>query len=78
MKVIAHLGNSQSHSLSEKILACNPLLEAFGNSKTIKNENSSRFGKFTQIFFDKSKKILGAKIQTYLLEKSRVSMVGKN
>ncbi len=77
MKTIANLTNKQDHTLSEKILACNPLLEAFGNSKTIKNENSSRFGKFTQIFFDKDRSIKGAKIQTYLLEKSRVSLVEK-
>ena len=55
-------------------MACNPVLEAFGNSKTVRNDNSSRFGKYVSMLIAKggSQKILGATIQNYLLEKSRV------
>ena len=54
------------------MLATNPLLEAFGNAKTLRNNNSSRFGKLIEIYFDRGHHICGALIQTYLLEKSRV------
>ena len=57
--------------LSEKVLKCNPLLEAFGNAKTVMNHNSSRFGKFTRIHFDRRNWLVGADIVTYLLEKTR-------
>ena len=56
-----------------KILSCNPILEAFGNSKTCRNDNSIRFGKYVSMIVDmKDKKIIGAKIVNYLLEKSRL------
>ena len=56
----------------EQILATNPIMEAFGNAKTTRNDNSSRFGKYIEIMFNKSMDIIGARIRTYLLERSRL------
>merc|ERR1712165_507566 len=60
-------------SLEEKIVQTNPVLEAWGNAKTVRNDNSSRFGKFIRIHFNSSGKLSGADMVVYLLEKSRLT-----
>jgi myosin V len=75
--------NHDAHSLEQRILASNPILEAFGNARTVRNPNSSRYGKFIQLLFDsptndspRHRKVLprlvGASIEIFLLERSRV------
>mmetsp|Transcript_39271 Transcript_39271/g.59237 ORF Transcript_39271/g.59237 Transcript_39271/m.59237 type:complete len:1407 (+) Transcript_39271:381-4601(+) len=60
-------------SVMERVLQSNPILEAFGNARTLRNDNSSRFGKFIELGFSRAGTLLGAKVQTYLLEKIRLA-----
>jgi len=60
-------------SVMERVLQSNPVLEAFGNGKTLRNDNSSRFGKYIEMGFNRAGNLMGAKVETYLLEKVRVT-----
>uniref|UniRef100_M8BS99 Myosin-J heavy chain n=1 Tax=Aegilops tauschii TaxID=37682 RepID=M8BS99_AEGTA len=78
MRYLAFMGGrsgTEGRTVEQQVLESNPVLEAFGNAKTVKNNNSSRFGKFVEIQFDKYGKISGAAVRTYLLERSRVCQV---
>ncbi|XP_077354628.1 unconventional myosin-Vb isoform X2 [Festucalex cinctus] len=73
MRFFATVGGSANDTnVEEKVLASSPIMEAIGNAKTTRNDNSSRFGKYIEIGFDRSYHIIGANMRTYLLEKSRV------
>ncbi|XP_034536062.1 unconventional myosin-Va isoform X2 [Notolabrus celidotus] len=65
-------GSASEANVEHKVLASNPIMEAIGNAKTTRNDNSSRFGKYIEIGFDTRYRIIGANMRTYLLEKSRV------
>jgi myosin-5 len=62
----------ESGSVMDKVLQSNPILEAFGNARTLRNDNSSRFGKFIELSFNKRGHLIGGLIRTYLLEKVRL------
>ncbi|KAJ8367015.1 hypothetical protein AAFF_G00333890 [Aldrovandia affinis] len=72
-KKLEPVAGKMQGSLEDQIIAANPLLEAYGNAKTVRNDNSSRFGKFIRIHFGTTGKLASADIETYLLEKSRVT-----
>ncbi|KAL6037688.1 hypothetical protein STEG23_005957 [Scotinomys teguina] len=79
MRYFATVSKSSSNThVEDKVLASNPITEAVGNAKTTRNDNSSRFGKYTEISFDEKNQIIGANMRTYLLEKSRVVFQSEN
>ena len=79
MDYLSYISNKDiNNNIEEKVLYSNPILESFGNAKTIKNDNSSRFGKFIKIIFNKDNTIIGGHIETFLLEKIRVSKQNSN
>lgn len=75
---VIELCKAGNKELETRITQLNPLIEAFGNAKTVMNNNSSRFGKFLELKFDNTGAVHGAQISEYLLEKSRVTLQAPN
>ena len=83
LAMTAPSASMESSIVEQQIIAASPILEAYGNAKTVLNNNSSRFGKFTKLLYDVPEKareghILGSYLETYLLEKSRVVFQANN
>ncbi|XP_046550361.1 LOW QUALITY PROTEIN: unconventional myosin-VI-like [Haliotis rubra] len=77
LKYLTECWGTKAGPIEQRILESNPLLEAFGNAKTVRNNNSSRFGKFVEIHFDAKSAVCGGYISHYLLEKSRICTQSK-
>ncbi|KAK3576516.1 hypothetical protein CHS0354_034191 [Potamilus streckersoni] len=78
LKYLTENYGSHAGAIEQRIVESNPLLEAFGNAKTVRNNNSSRFGKFIEIHFDGKNAVNGGFISHYLLEKSRICVQSKD
>ena len=75
LQYLAYASSSSTGDLQERVMGANPILESFGCAQTIRNDNSSRFGKFVQLQFTKTGRLAAATVTTYLLEKCRVSAI---
>jgi myosin-5 len=80
LRYLTTVGNSttgaqiSSGSVMDKVLQSNPILESFGNARTLRNDNSSRFGKFIELHFSRRGQLVGGTIKTYLLVSQRITM----